>query len=61
MKVFITGGAGYLGSVITKRLLEDGHNVTVLDKLLFNFKAGIVGLDSFDAIYGNIYYNKQIQ
>ncbi len=36
MKVLITGGAGYLGSVITGRLLNDGYKVTVLDKLLFN-------------------------
>jgi nucleoside-diphosphate-sugar epimerase len=36
MKILITGGAGYLGSVITARLLDEGHEVVVLDKLLFN-------------------------
>lgn len=36
MKVLITGGAGYLGSVLVGRLLEYGHSVVVLDKLLFN-------------------------
>lgn len=35
MKILITGGAGYLGSVITQRLLDEGHQVTVLDKLIF--------------------------
>ena len=35
MKILITGGAGYLGSVITGRMLQEGHEVVVLDKLLF--------------------------
>jgi UDP-glucose 4-epimerase len=36
MKILITGGAGYLGSIITGRMLASGHHVTVLDKLIFN-------------------------
>ena len=36
MKILITGGAGYLGSVITGKMLERGYSVTVLDKLIFN-------------------------
>jgi nucleoside-diphosphate-sugar epimerase len=36
MKILITGGAGYLGSVITGKLLNAGYEVTVLDKLVFN-------------------------
>ena len=35
MKVLITGGAGYLGSVLTSRLLHAGHHVTVLDNLMY--------------------------
>lgn len=35
-KIFITGGAGYIGSVLCPKLLEDGFNVTVLDNLFFN-------------------------
>ncbi|MCO4815257.1 MAG: SDR family NAD(P)-dependent oxidoreductase, partial [Flavobacteriales bacterium] len=34
MKVLITGGAGFIGSNLTKRLVEDGHSVVVLDSLL---------------------------
>ncbi len=35
MKILITGGAGYLGSVITEKMLNAGHEVTVLDNLSF--------------------------
>ena len=33
--VLITGGAGYIGSLLTGELLRLGHRVTVVDKLLF--------------------------
>jgi len=36
MKILITGGAGYLGSVITGKMLNAGYEVIVLDKLIFN-------------------------
>ena len=35
MNILITGGAGYLGSVISKKMLEQGHKITVLDNLSF--------------------------
>ena len=34
--VLITGGAGYIGSVLTKALLDQGFRVTVYDSLLFD-------------------------
>jgi UDP-glucose 4-epimerase len=33
MKVLVTGGAGYIGSFMVKRLLDDGHDVVVADSL----------------------------
>ena len=33
MKLFVTGGAGYIGSVTTRLLLDSGHSVTVFDNL----------------------------
>jgi UDP-glucose 4-epimerase len=33
MKVLVAGGAGYIGSVVTRLLVAEGHRVTVLDDL----------------------------
>ena len=33
MKVLVTGGAGYIGSITTEQLLDGGHAVTVFDNL----------------------------
>ncbi len=33
MRILVTGGAGYVGGVVTDRLAQHGHEVTVLDNL----------------------------
>ncbi|MCX5198937.1 UDP-glucose 4-epimerase GalE [Streptomyces sp. NBC_00249] len=40
-KYLVTGGAGYVGSVVTAHLLEAGHEVTVLDNLSTGFGEGV--------------------
>ena len=41
MKVFVTGGAGYIGSVVTELLLDNGHDVTVFDSLETGHRAAV--------------------
>jgi UDP-glucose 4-epimerase len=33
MRLLVTGGAGYIGSIVAQQLLDDGHDVSVLDDL----------------------------
>ena len=56
MKVLITGGAGYLGSVLVGKLLEQSYEVVVLDKLLFNQTSLLqyTSKSKFKFIYGDV-------
>jgi UDP-glucose 4-epimerase len=41
MRIFVTGGAGYIGSSTTQRLLEAGHQVTVYDSLVTGHRPAV--------------------
>ncbi len=54
MRVLVTGGAGYIGSVVADHLLRAGHTVTVLDNLIMGWReavpseAGFIQADTGD-------------
>ncbi len=54
-KIVVTGGAGYLGSIMTERFLAAGHRVTIVDNLMY----GPAGLfqhcanPNFEFIFGD--------
>src|SRR6185503_768808 len=55
-RVLITGGAGYVGSVLSARLLAAGHRVTVLDRLDHG-QASLLHLcdhDGFEFVFGDV-------
>ena len=55
LSIFITGGAGYLGSILVPSLIQDGYKVTVLDNFLFeqNSLSHICVNPNFDIVYGD--------
>jgi UDP-glucose 4-epimerase len=46
MRVLVTGGAGYVGSVSVERLVEAGHEVVVLDDLSTGHRESVPGVAS---------------
>lgn len=50
--ILVTGGAGFIGSSIARRLLRDGEEVRILDNLLTGFKDAIP--DGTDFLEGDI-------
>jgi len=55
-RVLITGGAGYIGSVLTPMLLDAGYAVTVLDSFLYGQRSldHLAGRDGLTVIAGDI-------
>jgi UDP-glucose 4-epimerase len=41
MKIVVTGAAGYIGSVVTERLVEEGHQVIAVDSLEGGYRAAV--------------------
>jgi len=47
MRVFVTGGAGYIGSVASEQLIKAGHDVVVFDNLSQGHRAAVHPLAKF--------------
>lgn len=54
MKVLITGGAGFIGSNLAKRLVDDGNDVVVLDSLLRGNKLEKETFEKIEFIHGDV-------
>ena len=55
-KILISGGAGYIGSKLVTKLLNQGHKVTVVDVLKFSSKSlnHVFGHKDFSFIKGDV-------
>jgi nucleoside-diphosphate-sugar epimerase len=52
--VLVTGGAGYIGSILTRRLLDRGYNVRVLDRLYWGRKPLAEVLDRVEILEADV-------
>ncbi len=52
MKILVTGGAGYIGSIVTEELINQGDQVVVFDNLLFGHREAVHPQAEF--VYGDL-------
>jgi len=58
MNILVIGGAGYIGSHVTRELLDRGHRVTVFDNLSFGLRENL--FSDADFIHGDILRYEQL-
>ena len=58
MKVLVTGGAGYIGSVVTAELKAAGHTVTVFDNLGHGYRESVP--DGVEFVEGDLSNGRQL-
>ncbi len=56
MKVLVTGGSGYIGSILVPELLQKGHQVTVVDNFMYsqNSLAHVAANPNFSVVNGDV-------
>jgi len=59
MRIFVTGGAGYIGSVTAELLLDEGHEVAILDNLIEGHRRAVDSRAQF--IQGDLADRDQIE
>lgn len=61
--VLITGGAGYIGSILTKKLLDESYSVTVLDNFRYNQNSLLdcCNFENFTIIRGDVRDEKTLE
>jgi len=53
-KVVVTGGCGFIGSNLVKRLFETGNEITVLDNFMSGYRSNLSSLKNVNIIEGDI-------
>jgi UDP-glucose 4-epimerase len=54
MKTLVTGGAGFIGSNLVRLLLQEGHEVTVLDSLASGYRSNLTGVPVNAFVIGDV-------
>jgi UDP-glucose 4-epimerase len=62
MRIMVTGGAGFIGSNLAVALIENGHEVVVIDDLSSGYKKNLQPvMDSIDFIKGSVIDKKLLE